>query len=508
MINLTLNLKHTLSRSLTAFPDFTNPKTQEYWTHWIKDFVEKLPVDGLWIDMNEPASFCDGNCGSTNLNSNGDNIKQLVFNGNDDVIQYAFNHSAEFDPRNPKYRINNFGSELHLNTKSAPVDALHYNNQLHYDLHNLYGHSESIMTYNSVKEVIPNKRPFVLSRSTFAGSGAFVGHWSGDNWSTWEHLFLSIPAMLNFQLFGIPLIGADICGFVQSTTEELCARWMELGAFYPFSRNHNAIDNRPQEPYLWHTVAEASRRALHVRYALLPYYYTLFYQAHKFGSTVVRPFFFEFPQDKSAVGYDRQFLVGPAILVSPVLDEGARHVDAYFPQGVWYDWYTHRLAANISQLGGGEWKRLPAPLEHIPVHIRGGHILPLHKPQMTVQQMREENYDLLIALDSSQRAQGDLYVDDGISNDVGDSQLSYIHFSCEPSSGGHRVLLSGIFNYQPDGMLDQVFVLGVVQKPLAVFLNEQPLPADRWQYDQMKEVLTIHRIEEPFSEALTFHWRY
>lgn len=125
------------------------------------------------------------------------------------------------------YKINNAGYEAPLDLKTVSPDALHRNGDIEYDVHNLYGlktltrslslngnlgHSESIATWNAVRARRPNQRPFILSRSTFAGSGKYVGHWSGDNWSTWEYLYLSIPSLFNFQLFGIPLTGSDICG--------------------------------------------------------------------------------------------------------------------------------------------------------------------------------------------------------------------------------------------------------------------------------------------------------
>jgi alpha-glucosidase (family GH31 glycosyl hydrolase) len=164
--------------------------------------MKMVPIDGLWIDMNEPASFCDGHC-YPGVEAETDVDGQVVM-GNS--IQ------TQADPRNPAYKINNAGWEAPLILKTVSPDAQHFNKTLHYDLHNLYGHMESIMTRQSLLDISPKKRPFVLSRSTFPGTGVHAGHWTGDNWSSWEHLYLSIPSILSFQLFGIPLVGADICG--------------------------------------------------------------------------------------------------------------------------------------------------------------------------------------------------------------------------------------------------------------------------------------------------------
>eukprot|EP00475_Leptophrys_vorax_P026380 TRINITY_DN3720_c0_g1_i2.p1 TRINITY_DN3720_c0_g1~~TRINITY_DN3720_c0_g1_i2.p1 ORF type:complete len:685 (-),score=109.37 TRINITY_DN3720_c0_g1_i2:759-2813(-) len=212
---------------LTAFPDFSHPNSSEYWQGLIKTFIQEVSVDGLWIDMNEASNFCDGAC-SPSVES--------------------FRVDSALSPNSPPFVINNGGNKLSLHTKTIDMDAVHYAG-IEYDLHSLYGFTEQIATRFAL-ENIRGKRSFSLSRSTFAGSGKHGAHWLGDNYSTWESMKASIPGALLMNMFGIPMVGADICGFIYTTTEELCVRWHAMGAFFPFARNHNEINAADQYPYL------------------------------------------------------------------------------------------------------------------------------------------------------------------------------------------------------------------------------------------------------------------
>uniref|UniRef100_A0A672MTM0 Lysosomal alpha-glucosidase n=1 Tax=Sinocyclocheilus grahami TaxID=75366 RepID=A0A672MTM0_SINGR len=195
----------------TAFPDFTNPTTQDWWMDCIRVFHSKVPVDGLWIDMNEPSNF----------------------------VQGSVDGCPDSDLEKPPYTPGVIGGQL--NSGTLCVSAQQYLSN-HYNLHNLYGLTEAIATHRALLKV-KSTRPFVLSRSSFPGLGRFSAHWTGDVRSDWEQLRFSIPGVLLFGLYGIPLVGADVCGFGGDTTEELCVRWTQLGAFYPFMRNHNDRPN-------------------------------------------------------------------------------------------------------------------------------------------------------------------------------------------------------------------------------------------------------------------------
>ncbi|XP_046858818.1 sucrase-isomaltase, intestinal-like [Xenia sp. Carnegie-2017] len=261
---------------------------------------------------------------------------------------------------------------------------------------------------------LTNKRSIVISRSTYISSGKYAGHWLGDNLSAYYQMHRSIVGMLDFNLFGIPYIGADICGFIDDTTASLCQRWMQLGAFYPFSRNHNTFGAKPQHPTVFgETIAKNIRDILLVRYRLLPYLYTLFYDAHTKGSTVVRPLLHEFTADSATWTIDKQFLWGSALLISPALEENQTEVKAYFPDSRWFDYFTGN---EVSQRSA--YRNLTTPQDHINLHLRGGFIIPVQEPANNTFFSRRNPFGLIVTLDDDEKAIGYMFWDDGDSIDT------------------------------------------------------------------------------------------
>jgi alpha-glucosidase (family GH31 glycosyl hydrolase) len=243
----------------------------------VKAFYDKVPVDGLWIDMNEISNFCnDDGLGQVCVNS-AEGGCPVPGTNRIKCCLVCTTVDATNSLENPPYAISN--SKGRISRGTVDVASTQYGGLFVYNTHNLYGRTEQIATRKALID-IRGKRPFVLSRSSFVSTGVHSAKWTGDNGATWNNLKASIVGMMDFSLFGIPMIDSDICGFIYNTTEELCARWIEVGAFCPFSRAHNDLDQTPQELYLWESVAEASRNALGMRYQLLPYMYTLLYKAH------------------------------------------------------------------------------------------------------------------------------------------------------------------------------------------------------------------------------------
>merc|ERR1712137_451199 len=417
----------------------------------LRTFLGQVPYDGLWVDMNEASNFCSGEClngspiplGSTTCGCQDSNVVSLLHRAYlMDDYQYGSNYSSGFDPMNPPYAINNN------------------------EVHNLFGLAESRQTHLTL-ESLYNRRSFVLTRSSFVSSGHWTAKWTGDNSSDWPDLYYSILGILNFNILGIPMIGADICGILGATTEELCARWIELGAFYPFSRNHNAINEPLQELYRWPTVSAISSYILRVRYSVLPLYYTLNYHASLQGSPIVRPLFFQFPQDSNTLNLDKQFLVGNCLMVIPVLTQGATSVNGYFPAGVWYDYYT-QASMSFSQ---GTNLNINAPLDTIPLYLLGGSILPARdSPQLTTYETNTQPFNLTVALDSNQQAIGDLFVDDGYTLNY-QSEGVYIEFQAKPGVLTSSVASNSFSSSEVSTALNTIRFLGVPSSPSQVTVN-------------------------------------
>ncbi|XP_074900238.1 lysosomal alpha-glucosidase isoform X1 [Buteo buteo] len=450
----------------TAFPDFTNPETHEWWHDMVKDFHDQVPFDGMWIDMNEPSNFVEGSQDGCPNNS----LEQ------------------------PPYVPGVFGGRLRAGTICA--SSQQYLSS-HYNLHSLYGLTEAIASHDALLRV-RGKRPFVISRSTFAGHGRYAGHWTGDVSSDWEQLYYSVPEVLLFNLFGVPLVGADICGFVGDTSEELCVRWTQLGAFYPFMRNHNDHGTRPQEPYAFSPAAQAAmRNALRLRYSLLPFLYTLFHRAHSAGETVARPLFLEFPKDPNTWAVDRQLMWGGGLLITPVLEAGKTKVSGYFPAGTWYS-----LAGDSTIHSKGQWILLPAPLDTINVHVRAGHILPLQEPAFSTAESRKKGMALVVALTPDGFARGDLFWDDGESwqtFEKGDyTEILFL--------ATHGAVLSQLLQVGAhlDGvLLEAVTVLGVTSPPRQVLANGA-LVGD-FSYRSDTQVLRVP-VSLPMWEQFVITW--
>eukprot|EP01017_Pseudomicrothorax_dubius_P033412 TRINITY_DN4475_c0_g1_i5.p1 TRINITY_DN4475_c0_g1~~TRINITY_DN4475_c0_g1_i5.p1 ORF type:complete len:572 (+),score=92.43 TRINITY_DN4475_c0_g1_i5:38-1753(+) len=437
---------------LTHFVDWTHPNATKYWSDMLTALHMILPFDGLWIDMNEPSSFCDGECPDWKPPRKHRKHKK----------NHTKNHSKKNKSKNKpehcpavpkkenednKKEESQFSKEMpyvplgleEINTKTISLDAVHYDGWRELEWHSLFGLMQTAATH-SYFQTAGNRQPFILSRSTAFGTGRIGFHWTGDNGSSFKWLRVSIPHLFSLNFFGIPFVGADICGFIGDTDPQLCARWIQIGALYPFARNHNDWYAISQELYaLGDTVLEASRANLRLRYSLLKHYYTLFLKGRGTG-TIFRPVFFSFPDDEILYVdsvLNEQFMIGEELMATPAVYRNTSLVIAYFPEDRWYSFYDGSVWNNGAR---SRLKRLSVPLEaKVPLFLRGGYIIPKQSASK-VRRIDDLNdcFKLVVALkpnnDKTLGAQGvlaapaDIFDENLVTNDCveGDCLLSIV----------------------------------------------------------------------------------
>ncbi|KAJ4960042.1 hypothetical protein NE237_019952 [Protea cynaroides] len=456
------------------FPDFLDPKTVSWWTDEITRFHQLVAVDGLWIDMNEASNFCSGKCQIPT-----DRPCPGTGAGWECCLDCKNITKTRWD--DPPYKINASGMEAPLGFKTIAPSAVHYNGVLEYNAHSLYGFSQSIATHKALQG-LEGKRPFVLSRSTFVGSGSYTAHWTGDNQGTWENLKYSISTILNFGIFGVPMVGSDICGFYPQPTEELCNRWIELGAFYPFSRDHANYYSPSQELYVWDTVAESARNALGMRYKLLPYLYTLNYEAHTTGAPVARPLFFSFLNFTECYDLSTQYLLGSSVMVSPVLYQGKSEVKALFPPGTWYSIFDMTQAI----VSSGDYFTLDAPLHVINVHVYQNTILPMQQGGLSSKEARTTPFTLVVTFPAGAKdgeARGKIFIDDDERPEIkiGNGFSTYVDLYASVSQNKVNVwsdVQEGKFALEQGLIIGKITVLGLgggMKDALTIEVDGEPM---------------------------------
>lgn len=443
-----------------AWPDWFAPNTQQWWTNEFQELFNPdtgIDIDGIWTDMNEASNFCgDQTC----------NARQVAIDQNDppapthpprnNTGRPIPGFPSDFQPQptgapsvrrrhvetlsarqsggdmkgypdrdlfNPKYRIDNHRGDL--TDFTIYTNTTNYDGSKQYDTHNFYGHMMAWTTHDTMLARRPTKRPMVVTRSTFAGSGRKVTHWFGDNESSWEHYRTSIRQMLAWvSMHQMPMVGSDVCGFNSNADQYMCARWAMLGAFQPFYRNHAEASTPQQEFYQWPIVTQAAKKAIDVRYKLLDYIYTALYYQTTTGAPMINPLFFLYPEDANTFGIQEQWFYGDSLLISPVTADYSDTVTLYLPNDIFYDYWTgaqvQGKGANVTISG--------LAYTDIPIHIRGGSIVP-HRMNSanTTTAVRQQDFYVLVAPDANGDASGRLYLDDGES--IEQPNVSEIQFT-------------------------------------------------------------------------------
>jgi len=432
----------------SVFPDFTRQQTRAWWGTLYRGFVHD-GADGFWNDMNEPS---------------------------------VFDSSTSTIPLDVVHRINEPGFKPRTAT--------------HAEIHNIYGMENSRATYDGLRTLDPGKRPFVLTRATYAGGQRYAATWTGDNSSTWNHLRLTTPMLDNLGISGFAFSGADVGGFAGTPSPDLLTKWIEVAAFQPIDRDHTEKGTGDQEPWVGGAEQEAIRRHfIETRYRLMPYLYTLADQASRTGLPLVRPLFLNFPtatSDRHPIDLDAQaageFMLGPDLLVapSPFPDE----LDDYtveFPSPAWYDFWTGARAAAHRPSGRGPAQTLngEAPpelrvaprLAELPVFVRAGAILPLAPLVQSTNETPSGPLTLHVyaPVDSSDACAGTLYQDDGNTYAYEHGVYLRMNFACRVSADGlHLDIGSHEGSYPAWWKEIRVEIYGWTAKGDAVLVDSKP----------------------------------
>lgn len=400
----------------SGWPDFLEPHVRKWWAEKfsIKEYEGSAVNLFVWNDMNEPSVF---------------NAPEITFHRDN-------KHLSGWENR---------------------------------EVHNIYGlYVHAATTEGLLMRSNYGERPFVLTRAFFAGSQRTAAVWTGDNIGEWSHLKVSNPMILSLNLVGITFSGADVGGFFKNPDNELLTRWYQAGAFQPFFRAHAHLDSKRREPYLLPEENVAViRAAIRARYSYLPYWYTLFFTSEKDGAAVMRPLWVEFPKERSTFSIDDNFMIGNALLVRPVTEQGATNANVYFPGTgeVWYDVETYQVYKGAQEVN------IAAPLSKIPVFQRGGSIIPRKmRTRRSSNLMYDDPFTLVVALDTKQEANGHLFIDDYHSFNYKRGAYGLVNFTFS----GHR-LHSSVEHENTDfstkEWLERVVLIGLLHEPKKITLH-------------------------------------
>ncbi|GET87716.1 alpha glucosidase II subunit, putative [Leishmania tarentolae] len=433
----------------SSWPDFLNTRTRDWYSQLFHD--NRYPGGSrdihTWVRTNEPSVFSG---------QGGTMAKTVVHTlDNAQTVEHRFVHNAY-----------SFYS----------VQAVHKG-----------------MVEAGGPDAVP-ERPFILTRSFFAGSQRYAAMWTGENTAAWEHLENSIPELLSLSISNYPFCGCDVGGFFFDPGEELFVRWMQAGVFVPFYRAHAHLETKRREPWTFSTEAQSLvRSALALRYALLPYLYTTFYHAHVDGNTIMRPLFYEFPLQSELRDVQNTYLFGPSILVQPVVKPSVTEVTVPLPkEALWYNYFSGELVV--------KQHTMPVDKDTIPMFLRGGHIVPMKlRLRRSSFAARLDPFTLFVALDAQGISNGDLYMDDGTTYNYKKGAFVHRIFSFSNQvlrNSAYPDTLGSAGLYNAVNVVERVVIYGYAGRAMKVILStrvDQTEVATPLEFEQLGNTVIVRK---------------
>ncbi|HEX5966639.1 MAG TPA: TIM-barrel domain-containing protein [Pyrinomonadaceae bacterium] len=385
----------------SVFVDYTLPEARRWWGD-LHSFYIANGIAGIWNDMNEPSDFVD---------QTGKNQLDVVSHDEGEKTTHAKNR-------------------------------------------NTFALLMSRATYEGLERLQPALRPYVITRAAYAGIQRYATMWTGDTNSTWEALALNIPMFATLGLSGEPFVGSDVGGFIGRGNGELLVRSYQVSFLAPFCRNHKVIDGYDQEPWRFgKTYGDVIRKYLKLRYALMPFLYTTLEEAHRTGVPLFRPLMLNYQNDSSTYNLDDQFMVGEDLLVAPIVKPDVTRRLVYLPEGTWYDYWTNKKYA------GGTMISVDAPLDVVPMFVRGGAMIPTVPPQNYIDETRNDQVTFNIYPDDKGAASAQLYEDDGLSPAYKRGEFRRTKVSVRRGQRGHIVSISAAEGSYKPGPRRFIFVV-------------------------------------------------
>ncbi len=406
------------------FPDFTNPEVREWWAGLFDELIADIGIAGVWNDMNEPAVFETPN-------------------------------------------------------KSFPDDVRHDydgHNCSHRKAHNVYGMQMARATFHGVKKSIHPERPFVITRSAYSGAQRYCLGWTGDNKSTWEHLLVANRQVQRMAVCGFSFVGSDVGGFIDHPSPELYTRWMQLATFHPFFRTHSSGDHGDQEPWSFgEKTVDIVRKTLELRYKLLPYMYTTFYQYISNYMPMTRPLAYVYQDDEIAITKEDEFLLGDNILVCPVSQPNTSSQSMYLPKGEWFDFYTQK------NTHGGEIIDVPVTIETIPVFIKAGAVIPLYPVQQYVGEKEIKEITLQVYVGGEEN-NSYLYEDRGNGKEYRSGKFNYRNFKSQSGDQSFKITQHVQRGYKQGCETFKMELIGLSGKAYEIIVDDKSVDVNNHEF--------------------------
>ena len=422
-----------------CFPDYTKPEVREWWSDLFKELISEIGVKGVWNDMNEPAV-------------------------------------------------------MEVPTKTFPDDVRHdYDGHpcSHRKAHNVYGTQMARATYEGVKKYGYPKRPFVITRSAFSGAQRYGSSWTGDNVATWEHLWVANNQVQRMCLSGMSFTGSDIGGFAEQPGSELYIRWIQLGVFHPLCRTHSSGHHGDQEPWSFDDEAtDISRKFIELRYTLLPYLYTAFYQYTTEGIPIIKSLFY-FDQDDLLTHFrNDEFIFGEKILVCPILEPNSKGRRMYLPRGEWYNFWDNQ------KLTGGKELWVDADIDSIPIFVKSGSIIPRYPVQQYVGELDIEELKLDVYFKLGKEI-SHVYEDAQDGYDYQKGRYSYRNFKLRGKSDELIITQHKLGKYNTEYDKFAINIIGIPFEINEVEIDNVSISLDELEFDSEKKTF---KVTKDFSE--------